>query len=126
VEVRPGQFGRVRACRLVNAESDVRSEARVRFEETPEKRVLLFWHGVSSKSPLVMGVRYDCCRALHWKKQSSSSEPKITRCWCVNSNLGFGRFPGRSDGFTASEAGDVLLFLFSGLENLYEESKLAT
>lgn len=53
-------------------------------------------------------------------KQSSSSEPKITRCWCVNSNLGFGRFPGRSDGSTASEAGDVLLFLFSGLEDLHE------
>lgn len=54
-----------------------------------------------------------------WMKQSSSSEPKITRCWCVNSNLGFGRFLG-SDGSTASEAGDVLLFLFSGFEDLHE------
>lgn len=43
----------------------------------------------------------------------------------MNSNLGFGRFLGRSDGSTTSEAWDVLLFLFSGFENLHE-SKLVT
>lgn len=51
--------------------------------------------------------------------QSSSSEPKNTKGVGVNSNLGLGRLPGRSDGSTASEAGgNVLLFLLSGLEDL--------
>lgn len=44
----------------------------------------------------------------------------------MNSNLGFGWLPRRSDGSTASEAGNVLLFLFSGLEDLREKGRLAT
>lgn len=43
----------------------------------------------------------------------------------MNSNLGFGLFLRRSYGSTASEAGDVLLFLFSRFENLHDDSKLA-
>lgn len=56
--------------------------------------------------------------------KSSSSEPKNTRVG-VNSNLGFGWLPGRSDGSTASEAGNVLLFLFSGLEDLTEDRQVS-
>lgn len=49
MEVPPGQVGRVRACPLVNAESDVYIEARVRYEENLEWRAWSFWHEVSSK-----------------------------------------------------------------------------
>lgn len=57
--------------------------------------------------------------------KSSSSEPKNTKGVGVNSNLGFGRFSGRSDGSTASKAGNVLLFLLSGLEDLREKKTVS-
>lgn len=38
----------------------------------------------------------------------------------MNSHLGFGRLSGSSDGSTASKTRNVLLFLLSGLQNLYK------
>ena len=51
-------------------------------------------------------------------RRLSASEPRTRQRVRINSNLGFGLLPGRSDGSTASEAMDVLLLLLSGLENL--------
>lgn len=54
--------------------------------------------------------------------KSSSSEPrKNTNGVGVNSTLSFGRLSGRSDGSTASEARNVLLFLLSGFEDLWKD-----
>lgn len=86
----------------------------------------MFWHRISSKIPPVIGVKVKVSSGTSRKKQSSSSEPKKYQVLVREFKLGFGRFSGSSDGFTASEARDVLLFLFSGLENLCEDLKLAT
>lgn len=52
------------------------------------------------------------------ESKSSSSEPRNTKgCW-REFNLRFGRLSGSSDGSTASEAWNVLLFLLSGFEDL--------
>lgn len=57
-------------------------------------------------------------RGVEDLRRLSASEPRTRQRVRINSNLGFGLLPGRSDGSTASEAMDVLLFLLSWLENL--------
>lgn len=64
-----------------------------------------------------------------WRLQEANHrrpnlEEKEEGCWC-EFKLRFGRLSGSGDGSTASEAWNVLLFLLSGFEDLYDATHMS-